>query len=137
MRRAAAKRASTVARTAFFVVVGRPVTQGSLSSFKSATTGRIITPQSQPLVAWRNKVAAVGGLQRCYLARPVPVSIELEFWLEVGQRADIDKLVRAVFDALTGVLFEDDVQVINLWARKREAVEREPHVTVRMQEAGT
>ena len=34
-------------------------------------------------------------------------------------RPDLDKLVRAVLDALTGVIFVDDAQVLGLYASKR------------------
>jgi crossover junction endodeoxyribonuclease RusA len=36
-----------------------------------------------------------------------------------NQRDDLDKLVRAVGDALTGIVYDDDGQVINLHAWKR------------------
>lgn len=135
MKRAATKRQSTPCRVAFFVVSGRPVTQGSLVAFRHRSTGRIVSPQKAELVAWRRKIATLANTTGCYLAKPLDVEVELVFWLERGQRADLDKLARAVLDALTGVIFEDDVQVVYLHARKRIAVARGPHVTIHVQEA--
>jgi len=37
------------------------------------------------------------------------------------KRPDLDKLVRAVFDALTNVVFKDDSQVVSVFASKRLA----------------
>ena len=37
------------------------------------------------------------------------------------QRPDIDKLERAILDSLTGVIWEDDSQVIKVYKHKRRA----------------
>jgi Holliday junction resolvase RusA-like endonuclease len=41
---------------------------------------------------------------------------------------DIDKLARAVLDALTGIVYDDDSQVIELQATKR--FDTHPHATI-------
>jgi Holliday junction resolvase RusA-like endonuclease len=43
---------------------------------------------------------------------------------------DVDKLARAVLDALTGLVFADDAQVVDLGLRKRYADGEPPGVTV-------
>jgi crossover junction endodeoxyribonuclease RusA len=43
---------------------------------------------------------------------------------------DVDKLVRAVDDALTGMIWEDDAQVVRLVGEKRWSGERGPGVLV-------
>ena len=42
-----------------------------------------------------------------------------------GRIGDISKLVRAVEDAMTGVVYNDDAQIINLIAHRRFANDRE------------
>lgn len=47
---------------------------------------------------------------------------------------DIDKLVRALADALAGVVFRDDAQIVDLIATKRYAPAGEiPHVDIRVE----
>jgi crossover junction endodeoxyribonuclease RusA len=49
---------------------------------------------------------------------------------------DLDKLTRAVFDALTGVVFHDDAQVVDLVATKRYACAGDPpRVDIRVEPA--
>ena len=45
--------------------------------------------------------------------------LRLGFTAEHLQRPDVDKLSRAVLDALTGIAWQDDSQVISLTATKR------------------
>ena len=49
-------------------------------------------------------------------------------------KPDIDKLVRACLDALTGMAFRDDSQVAMLQARKFFADERQPGVHIEIEE---
>lgn len=62
-------------------------------------------------------------------AKHVPVTLEIAFFFERPKSAprirqnpvvkpDIDKLLRATLDALTGVLFHDDAQVVEVITRK-------------------
>jgi Holliday junction resolvase RusA-like endonuclease len=54
-----------------------------------------------------------------------------------NRKPDIDKLARGVLDALSGVLFHDDAQVIDLRVGKRYAGADEPaSAAIRVQEAG-
>ena len=43
-----------------------------------------------------------------------------------AQKGDIDKLQRSLLDALTGVLYDDDRQVVSITAHKRYTVADEP-----------
>ena len=45
---------------------------------------------------------------------------------EVTTKPDVDKLARAALDALTGVLWADDSQVVSLHAQKEYAGEAQP-----------
>lgn len=123
-----------------FFVPGRPVPQGSAKAFafkrKSGKLGvQIVTgakDESTPLGGWRARIAqfaseAMAG--RSPHAGPVAVSVGFSFCAPKSVRdplqrpvsrrcGDIDKLVRAVLDGLTGVAFVDDTQVIMLDASK-------------------
>lgn len=57
---------------------------------------------------------------RFYLPRPASLAKKLAAMVK---RPDIDKLGRAILDALTDVVFEDDSQVVDLFLRKRYADE--------------
>lgn len=48
---------------------------------------------------------------------PRPKSLPKKI-LHPVKKPDLDKLVRAVFDGMTGILFRDDSQIVNLRARK-------------------
>ena len=105
-----------------FFAEGDPVPQGSMSVFR----GRAVHSNSAKLKQWRNLIheaAKEAGLTpqlepanvdlTFYLARPRSVKRE-----EPTVKPDLDKLVRAVLDALTGVGYNDDAQVTRLVARK-------------------
>lgn len=64
---------------------------------------------------WCGKESAVWLTLNFYLAKPPSVS-KKRFCPTV--KPDVDKLVRATLDALTGVLFVDDAQVVELNASK-------------------
>ena len=51
-------------------------------------------------------------------------------------RPDLDKLIRAACDAVTGVLFRDDSQVTQLWARKIYGPEPGLRMTVKYDDVG-
>ena len=56
---------------------------------------------------------------------PKPASAPKK-WVPMVKRPDIDKLGRAVLDALTDVVFEDDSQVTDLLLHKRYISEEHP-----------
>lgn len=122
-------------------VHGRPAPQGSK---RHVGHGRLI--ESSPhLALWRRRVALVCQESTDGLTPP-PVGVSLRFVLPRPQRTaqgasppavkrpDVDKLARAVLDALTGVYFRDDSEVTDLHATKRIAEPGEPtgvHIEVR------
>lgn len=111
-----------------FTVHGVPRPQGSK---RHVGNGRMV--ESSPRVAeWRNLVALEASIEqgdRPVIEGPVTVDIVFGFGLPKRpgtrrsqdphtQRPDLDKLVRAVLDALTGVMYTDDSHVVELSARK-------------------
>ena len=110
-----------------------PVPQGSGSCIpltkKDGTRRCQYVPSSPPRLAnWRGYVRACA--QDEYHGKPLTegVGVTLRFRLPKPKRTvrerptvrpDLDKLVRAVLDALSGVCFEDDAQVLSLYTSKR------------------
>ena len=117
-------------------VHGDPVAQGSMS----AGRGRVFHA-SKGLRPWRDKVtkaafAVVSELDDAAYPTSDPVRVSLHFLLRRPKRTkrerptvvpDLDKLSRAVLDALTGVVYADDAQVVSLHASKVYAFQ--PHAT--------
>lgn len=108
-------------RNVLFPVV--PVPQGSMSVFR----GRIVHSKSKELNAYRkliNDVASqhfreplAGGVRvdlRFIIPRPKTVIRD-----RPSVKPDLDKLIRAVLDGLTGVAYFDDAQVTAVQATKR------------------
>ena len=112
-----------------FIVHGLPVAQGSTRAW--VVNGKpIITTTAKGLSTWRRLVADVA--QRFAPDEPWegPVGINLHFGIPKpksapkrrrvwpDKRPDLDKLTRAVLDALTYVVFADDSQVVEIQAVK-------------------
>jgi len=112
-----------------FRVHGLPIPQGSTRVWM--VNGKPITTSSaKGLAAWRRVVADVA--QRFAPPEPWagPVGVTLQFGLPKpksapkrkrvwpDKRPDLDKLTRAVLDALTYVVFADDSQVVEIHAGK-------------------
>lgn len=130
--------------TLAFFVAGVPAPKGSTRAWVVA--GRAVVTEANPLTRpWAALVQdAALGQGRPVLARAVPVCVHLSFVLprpaslpkKVAhhlKKPDLDKLTRAVLDALTGVVWTDDSQVVALSAVKRYPQDGEPtgvHVTV-------
>ena len=115
--------------TISFLVHGLPVPQGSTRAW--LINGKpVITSTAKGLGTWRRLVADVA--QRFAPDEPWegPVGIDLHFGLPKpksapkrrrvwpDKRPDLDKLTRAVLDALTYVVFADDSQVVEIRATK-------------------
>ena len=86
---------------------------------------------SKELGPWRERVALVAAEHvKTLINKPDEVGVFLRFILPrpasapktkyspASKRPDIDKLSRAILDAITGVILEDDSQVVFLNARK-------------------
>lgn len=116
-------------------VYASPAPQGSLRAF--VVRGKAhLTSDNAKTVPFRHAVTLLArrqmadlGLEEPLAGKHVPVSLILDFHLsrppslskrrvEPAVKPDIDKLSRSVLDSLTGVLYIDDGQVVELQARK-------------------
>jgi crossover junction endodeoxyribonuclease RusA len=128
-----------------FDVLGRPSPQGSK---KSIGNNRFVE-SSKYLPAWRNavKIAAEDAVITEGWARVSgPIELEVMFYLDRPSTVsavkrpqptvppDLDKLIRGVGDALTGVVYDDDSQVIRCLAWKVYADNRKPGAFIRVNE---
>lgn len=128
---------SPTTRTVF--VAGTPAPQGSK---RHIGNGRMIE-SSKRVGPWRTHIATEARLSGEMLP-PGPVDVNLKFVVPrpkqtpkrrptppATKRPDIDKLTRAVLDALTGTWLHDDSNVTKLTATKRIAEPGEqPGVTI-------
>lgn len=118
-----------------FVVYARPEPQGSARGF--VVNGRaIITTANKKLKPYRQELTNTArtelenlNLERPMAAKHVPVSIILDLYFErpasipkkrtrIVVKPDLDKICRSTLDSLTGILFADDAQVVEISARK-------------------
>lgn len=129
--------------TVDFFAPGAPASQGSK---RHIGNGRMIE-SSKLLGPWRERVAwfAVQAMKKRGAPITGAVVMNLEFVMPrpksapktrampAIKRPDIDKLSRAIFDALSGVCYVDDSQVVGLKASKRIALPGEYpgcHITI-------
>jgi crossover junction endodeoxyribonuclease RusA len=124
-----------------FRVYGTPAPQGSKTAFVrggravvvdgSSTTGR------QKLSSWRAEVAREAANIASGELLEGPIGVEINFVMPKPKSApkgkvfcdkkpDIDKLVRSTFDSMTGVLYRDDSQVVQVRATKVYSKPDEP-----------
>ncbi|MGR6028991.1 RusA family crossover junction endodeoxyribonuclease [Rhodococcus erythropolis] len=117
-----------------FFVPGAPAPQGSK---RHVGHGRMVE-SSKALGPWRERVALAAhshadGLMggpigiRLKFVMPRPKSTPKRTTPPAVKRPDIDKISRAILDAITGVIIADDSQVVDLHATKRLAELDESH----------
>lgn len=125
-----------------FTATGVPSPQGSTRAFGNRVVQGGTAEGRRKLGDWRTLIGVAAGLEMGGL--PVftdAVVVELEFHLPkpksipkfrrwVNKKPDLDKLVRAALDAMSGVVFTDDALVVDLSASKRYALDRAPGVDV-------
>lgn len=131
--------------TVEFTVVGLPVPEGS----KNFWRGRVVDSSGQRLTNWRDQI--IVSARPFVVANDQPLFEKTPLWADIVFRLpkgtsipkkrmwplvkpDLDKLVRAVFDALKlGRLIEDDAQVCKLVTEKTYALGSDmPGATIRI-----
>lgn len=111
-------------------VPGRPAPQGS----KRHVGGGILVESSKALAPWRTSVAwhAAQSYRGPLLDGALRVAVEFVMPRTTAlpkrqatpphiKKPDVDKLIRAILDALSGVVWQDDSQVVDLHPTKRYA----------------
>lgn len=130
-----------------FWVAGIPQPQGSARAFAPKGWKRaVITTDNTNLKPWRQEVAMMARVEMTAIGEgPIddqPVSVRCEFRFvrpkSLNRRVvhkltkpDIDKLLRGILDALTGIVFRDDSQVVYVTCSKTFAEAPGCLITVR------
>jgi crossover junction endodeoxyribonuclease RusA len=126
-----------------FTVSGHAKPKGSMRAFVPKGWKRpILTNASSSTKVWEQSVRLVAQ-EFAYAYTTDPIRVRLRFHLprpkSLSSRAsrahtkrpDLDKLIRACLDAMTGVLWKDDSQVFSLSAIKCYAIADEaPNVII-------
>ena len=138
-----------------FFVAGEPIPQGSSKGFPvkraNGKIGVAITHANPRTMDWRRRIAdeaqkanvdgfyvsknnGVGDGVRVVAIFYLPKPKSAKKNAVPSKKPDADKLIRSGLDALTGILFDDDSQVIELMVRKRYVPESEgPGVNVKVE----
>lgn len=116
-----------------FRVMGEPVPQGSMRAFITKSGRPIITHSNRNTKEWRQRISTEAQARRppqwemetailvnidFFMPRPKSLPKKVE---EDVKRPDLDKLIRAVLDSLTGIFYNDDSQVVGIFASKKYA----------------
>lgn len=131
--------------TVKFTVLGRPQPQGSVRAFMVKGKPRL-TSDNPKMKPWRQdagwlaaqagqragwkmgdeQIEPVNVTARFTFARPKSASKRREHTV----KPDIDKLGRALLDAMTGILYADDSQVVSLMLSKRYGLPESTEVLI-------
>jgi crossover junction endodeoxyribonuclease RusA len=126
-------------------VPGHPKPKGSMRAFQVPGGKTVVTSSSTSTKAWGDAVRLHVASWATKFVKDGPVAVALDFvlprpksapktkprrWALAAKKPDIDKLERAIFDALTGVIWGDDSQVVETRHRKRVAWEEPPGVHI-------
>jgi crossover junction endodeoxyribonuclease RusA len=135
-----------------FTAYVTPIPQGSMKGFVvpgkwGAKDRAILTSDNTKLKPYRGEVTreAMVALGKAGIAEPfadkhVPVSVIFDFYLQKpvstpkkrqypSVKPDLSKLVRSTEDAMTGILYADDAQVVEFSVRKHYGTPERVEVT--------
>lgn len=122
-------------RSVTFDIYGIPKPKGSARAFVAMKAGKkpraIVTTDNKSLKSWEAAVrdAARDVVGQAYFTEAV--SLEIDFWFprpksvsaakrpHMTTKPDLSKLLRGAEDALNGVIFKDDAQVVRAITAKR------------------
>lgn len=124
-----------------FWVYGTPQTQGSMRAFVIGKRA-VVTSTNKQLKSWRERVAEAArkaGWGDELIDGPVHLQMHFRVArprshfnakglkasapeLPASHVGDLDKLVRAIGDALTGVIWTDDRRIVSIVAKKDYAI---------------
>jgi crossover junction endodeoxyribonuclease RusA len=126
-----------------FTVYGTPVPQGSMRAFlRPGSKFPIVTSDNKKLKPWRQEITGCAlKVFRGPVLRPNAIWVEVKFFLAKPQsksakivypttKPDVDKLLRGILDALTGVAYEDDSQVCRVTMEKNYGRPERAEITV-------
>lgn len=132
-----------------FTVYCRPQPQGSIKAFIPKGWNRpVLTSTNKNLKSFRQETAKAAieavsffPLSALPFLKHVPLELRAVFFFEKPKAApksrvypvvkpDCDKLARSIFDALEGIIYEHDAQIVRVVGEKRYGVPERTEVTV-------
>ena len=128
-----------------FTVFGEAAPQGS----KRHVGGGRMIESSKRLTPWRDHVRATAQVwllqHRDFVPFDGAIELQAVFLLprpktlpkrvvHATKKPDLDKLLRAIGDALTGTLYTDDSRIVRIVVEKRYAVDQPPQVEITLRE---
>lgn len=125
-----------------FSVLGPAATKGSTRSFISNQTLRVVTlHDNRRLPEWTKTVQVAARWARVLItSKPHEVRVTATWTFVAPKRdhkrsshtvkPDLDKLARALLDALTGIAYDDDSQVTRIEMRKIYGEEERCDITI-------
>ena len=132
-----------------FIVLGEPAPQGSLRIRFSKGRPRLTSqlPTTMPFrqqVGWAAlRERADAGYHDIIFGRHVPIAVTYIFYVAPPQKLpagrihpsvvpDLDKFCRSCGDALSGIVYCDDAQIVDIRASKRYGLP--PRVSIKIEE---
>jgi len=132
-----------------FTTFIEPQPQGSMKAFIPKGWNRaIITSDNKDLKSYRQEVSKAAIAQRQELnfyevmfVKHAPVVATFKFYFAKPEsvsrkrnahvvRPDLSKLIRATEDALTGIIYADDAQIVDISAKKEYGLPERVEVTI-------
>lgn len=112
-----------------FTIWGEPKTKGSVTAFKAKNSDRVIVSHGKKSKAWESICAdaaseAMGDApvfeSACamYVLFTLPQAASNKTDWPAGKTFDLDKLLRALWDGLTGRLWDDDGRCAEVHGKK-------------------
>ncbi len=113
-----------------FWVPGRPATKGSGRAIRRPTGGTFMKPDNDNEKPWALAVAWCAKAQTREQFTG-PLRVEINFYFPKPKkptnpypRGDVDKLLRSCLDAMTGIVWRDDSQVVEVSGTKSYVTEK-------------
>lgn len=134
-----------------FTVPGEPTGKGRPRVFKANGVSRAVTPQKtlsyENLVKWivsesmqvEQLTGEVEAEIKAYYAIPKSMTKKNRQLIEEGKlhptkKPDLDNVAKIILDALNGIAYKDDSQVVRLHVEKEYADDNKPRVEVVLRE---
>ena len=136
MRQAMKRTGEAAVQGITFTVLGTPKPQGSMRAITGRNGKAFLKSDNEAMRPWRQEVGwtalrarSEAGYNDVFAGRHVPVRVRYVFTFRPpgtmpkgrvlpAVKPDMDKLCRAIGDALKGVLYEDDGQIVESSERK-------------------
>lgn len=131
----------------YFTVLGKAQPQGSIKAFMIGGKPRL-TSDNTKMKPYRQQVGwsaldarTDAGYSGLFAEKHVAVGVDIKFYfakppsiskkrIHVVVKPDIDKICRSSIDAMTGILYADDAQIISLTAIKEYGIPERVEISV-------